>query len=173
MTGGRRSHSHRGQLRRGGREHGPPPRGRGEGGRRLGAAEANGMQGRYFLPVAGGRGVGEGAEGGGEGDGSGWAACAVAWFLVQAVQALPVLEFGDESEHIVVALMVAAGDRLYTNIFAVHGPLAYALSHFWLLLTGSKDLASYRLISLALFALCAAAIYASPVLTQRAPGSTH
>ncbi len=65
-----------------------------------------------------------------------------------------------------MALMVAAGDRLYTNIFANHGPLAYALSHFWLLLTGSKDLASYRLISLALFALCAAAIYASPVLTQ-------
>jgi len=94
------------------------------------------------------------------------AACAVLWFLARAIQALPLLEFGDETDHVVGARMIAAGETLYSSIFVNHGPLAYALSHLWLLFTGTRDLASYRLVSLALFALCAAAIYASPALRQ-------
>jgi hypothetical protein len=94
------------------------------------------------------------------------AAGAVIWFLARALQALPLLEFGDETEHYVVARMLEAGERLYSTVFANHGPLPYALSHLWLLLTGAASLASYRLMPLALYALCAAAIYASPVFTQ-------
>ena len=94
------------------------------------------------------------------------AACAVAWFVAHAVPALFQLEFGDETEHIVAARMIVAGERLYSTIFANHGALPYVLSHVWLLLTGTRDLASHRLVALALFALCAGTVYASPALTQ-------
>jgi hypothetical protein len=94
------------------------------------------------------------------------AACAVAWFLSCAVQSLSLLDFGDETEHIVGARMIAAGDRLYSTIFVNHGPLAYALNHLWLLLTGTRDVASHRLLSLGLFMLCAGAIFTSPALSQ-------
>ncbi|WP_413903977.1 hypothetical protein [Candidatus Skiveiella danica] len=33
------------------------------------------------------------------------------------------IEWGDESETIVVAKMIAAGERLYSQIFNHHGPL--------------------------------------------------
>ena len=92
------------------------------------------------------------------------ALAALAWFLWRGVAALDLGEFGDETEKIVGARMIAAGGRLYDTIFSNHGPLAFALNHLWLLLTGTKDLASHRIVTLGLYVLAGAAVAASPAL---------
>lgn len=93
------------------------------------------------------------------------ALASLAWFLWRGIAALDIGEFGDETEKIVGARMIAAGGRLYETIFSNHGPLAFALNHLWLALTGTKDLASHRIVPLGLFVLAAAAVAASPALT--------
>jgi hypothetical protein len=92
------------------------------------------------------------------------ALASLAWFLRRGIAALDIGEFGDETEKIVGARMIAAGGRLYDTVFSNHGPLGFALNHLWLLLTGTKDLASHRILQLGLFVLCAGAVAASPAL---------
>lgn len=92
------------------------------------------------------------------------ALAALGWFLWRGIGALGLGEFGDESEKIVAVRMIASGGRLYDTVFSNHGPLAFALNHLWLLLTGTKDLASHRILQLGLFVLCAGAVAASPAL---------
>lgn len=92
------------------------------------------------------------------------ALASLAWFLWRGIDALGIGEFGDESEKIVAVRMIAEGGRLYDTVFSNHGPLAFALNHLWLLLTGTRDLASHRILQLGLFVLCAGAVAASPAL---------
>jgi hypothetical protein len=95
------------------------------------------------------------------------ALAALAWFLWRGTAALGLGEFGDESEKIVVARMIAAGGRLYDTIFSNHGPLSFALNHLWLIFTGTKELASHRIPVVGLYVIAAAAVAASPALAGR------
>ena len=75
-------------------------------------------------------------------------------------------EWGDESETIVAAKMMAAGMALYADIFNHHGPLtfliAYILEHF-----GSFGVRAHRMPIIALQWLAIASLYFSPLLAER------
>ena len=75
-------------------------------------------------------------------------------------------EWGDESETVVGAKMLAAGMRLYSEVFNHHGPLTF-LSGYLIEIVGSAGVAGHR-VPIALMqwaALCA--IYYSPLLRER------
>ena len=94
------------------------------------------------------------------------AAAALAVFAIRARVGLVTLEFGDETEKYVAAAMIRAGGTLYQDIFANHGPLAYALAWLCTLVGGTQDFTRARLIVVALALAAAAAIATSPVLTR-------
>ncbi len=84
---------------------------------------------------------------------------AVAWmFVARASAGLTTLEFGDETEKFVAAQMLRHGRTLYGDIYANHGPLAYAIAWAETFLFGAKDFSQARLAVVALAVLALAAI---------------
>ena len=82
------------------------------------------------------------------------------------IRLLDYFEWSDESETIVAAKMMAAGDSLYSQIFNIHGPLVFLpgmllekLSHF--------QIRGHRVFILILQWAALAAIYFSPVMKNR------
>jgi hypothetical protein len=102
---------------------------------------------------------------------AGWAAfaCAVAYFGVSAGMGVTRLEFGDETEKFVAALMQREGGRLYRDVFTQHGPLSYVIPHAMVaVLGGDLGLRATR-VAVALVTLGAgAAIAWSPAFTRPA-----
>lgn len=82
------------------------------------------------------------------------------------INLLTYIENGDESETIVTAKMIAAGGRLYSEIFTHHGPLTF-LPGIFLEKNGDFGVSVHRIpiTILQLFAL--AAIYFSPLLKNK------
>ncbi|MBD8524883.1 hypothetical protein [Pseudomarimonas arenosa] len=81
------------------------------------------------------------------------------------VELLKVQEFGDESETIVTAKMMAAGHRLYSEIFNHHGPLTFFPG--WLLEQfGSFGVSVHRLPQAGLQWLVLIALASSPLLSR-------
>lgn len=79
---------------------------------------------------------------------------------------LDYITWEDEAETVVAAKMMAAGQRLYSEIFNHHGPLTF-LSGLIVEKLGGRDIAAHR-IPIALLQLCAlAAIYFSPLARDR------
>ena len=71
--------------------------------------------------------------------------------------------FGDEGETVVAAQMMAAGDRLYSEIFNHHGPLTF-LPQYLLELVGLHGMVMGRLAVAGLQWLALVALYFSPLL---------
>ena len=81
------------------------------------------------------------------------------------IKLLNYIEWGDESETIVTAKMIAAGRSLYGQIFNHHGPLTF-LPGVFIEKFGSFGIAGHR-VSIALLQLVALmAIYLSPLLNN-------
>jgi hypothetical protein len=87
--------------------------------------------------------------------------------LAYQIKLLDFLEWGDESETIVAAKLMAHGMALYADVFNHHGPLAF-LSGVVLEWLGSFGIAGHRVPILILQWLAALAIYRSPLLRERA-----
>lgn len=87
----------------------------------------------------------------------------IALILRRQIAGLDLLEVGDESETIVTAKMLAAGMRLYSEVFNHHGPLTFLPGVFlgWF---GDWGIPVYRIpILLGQWAVIAA-LYGSPLL---------
>lgn len=76
---------------------------------------------------------------------------------------LNYLEWGDESETIVTAKMMASGLKLYNEIFNHHGPLIF-LPGFILEFFGDFNIAAHRIFIVFLQIASLASIYFSPLL---------
>jgi hypothetical protein len=87
-------------------------------------------------------------------------------FLLKVKTGLMLFEYGDESEKFVAAQMIAHGQRLYSDIFAHHGPFPYIIAHMYTWLVSSNDFTLIRL-SMAFLALgSCGAIVLSPILNS-------
>lgn len=75
-------------------------------------------------------------------------------------------EWGDESETVVAAKMLASGMRLYSEVFNHHGPLSF-LSGYLLELAGNFGVAGHRVPIAVMQWLALFAIYRSPLLRER------
>lgn len=82
------------------------------------------------------------------------------------IRLLDYFEWGDESETIVTAKMMAAGHRLYSEVFNMHGPLTF-LPGYVLELFGSFGIKAHRVVMIVLQWCGLAAIYFSPLLRSR------
>lgn len=93
------------------------------------------------------------------------AALVLAAALVTAVQSKlrRFLYFGDEGETVVTAKMMAAGDRLYSQIFNHHGPLTF-LPQYLAELVGFGGLVHGRAVIACLQWVALLAIFLSPML---------
>lgn len=88
-------------------------------------------------------------------------------FLRYQIRLLSVQEFGDESETVLTARMMAAGMRLYAEIFNHHGPLVFYPG--WLIeLFGAAPIAVHRLPVAALQWGLLLALWSSPLLRRSA-----
>ena len=87
----------------------------------------------------------------------------VALALGNQVRLLDYLEWGDESETIVAARMLASGMSLYSQVFNHHGPFAFFPG--WLLeLFGHFGVRGHRVVIAVLQVAALFAVYASPLL---------
>jgi hypothetical protein len=87
-------------------------------------------------------------------------------FAIAAAVGLFGFPFGDEAEKYVVAQLILDGHRLYGDIFAQHGPLAYMLAHgFGFISGGNFEFA--RLINIAISALVFWSFWKSPVFISK------
>lgn len=77
-----------------------------------------------------------------------------------------LIEWGDESETIVVTKMMAAGQRLYSEIYNNHGPLTF-LPGFIVSKIGNFSIPEYRIPIMILQWLTWLAIYTSPIFKDR------
>jgi hypothetical protein len=91
---------------------------------------------------------------------------ALTMFLIRARVGLTKLEFGDETEKFVAAVMIRHGMSLYKDIFANHGPLAYLLAWLTTFVTGTADFSQARLVVVALALAACAAVASSPALER-------
>jgi hypothetical protein len=87
----------------------------------------------------------------------------VALILRRQIMGLGVLEIGDESETIVTAKMLAAGDRLFSEVFNHHGPLTF-LPGYVVSLFGDPAIPAYRIPMLLGQWAVLAALFWSPLL---------
>ena len=82
------------------------------------------------------------------------------------IRLLDYFEWGDESETIVTTKMMAAGHKLYSDVFNMHGPLTflpgYLLEHF-----GSFGIKAHRIVMLLMQWFALIALYCSPLLKNR------
>jgi len=74
-----------------------------------------------------------------------------------------MFELGDETEKLVAAQMIKAGMRLYHDIFAHHGPVAYIISHTYVSLVDPTDFSHIRWFMVGLALLASLSIYTSPI----------
>lgn len=97
-----------------------------------------------------------------------WSVFVLFAFLIirYQIRLLDYFEWGDESETIVTAKMMAAGHSLYSEVFNMHGPFTflpgYALEHF-----GSFGIEAHRGMMMLMQLLGLAALYFSPLLRSR------
>lgn len=89
------------------------------------------------------------------------------FFAYRAWIGLTTLEFTDEMEQLVAAQMVAAGGRLYSDVWVNHGPLTFMLAHLYASLVSASDFSFVRVFPAALAALCLTAVVLSPALIHR------
>ncbi len=82
------------------------------------------------------------------------------------VKLLNYIEWGDESETVVVAKMLAAGMELYQDIFNQHGPLAF-LPGYLLESVGDFGIAGHRIFIAILQLISLASIYYSPLIKKK------
>ena len=82
------------------------------------------------------------------------------------INLLTYIEWGDESETIVAAKMIAAGSSLYSEIFNHHGPLTF-LPGVLLETLGDFGIPGHRISMAVLQLFSLGAIYFSPLLTNR------
>jgi hypothetical protein len=88
-------------------------------------------------------------------------------FLRYQIKLLSVQEFGDESETVLTARMMAAGMRLYSEIFNHHGPLAFYPG--WLIeQVAAAPIAVHRLSIAALQWALLLALWTTPSLRRSA-----
>jgi hypothetical protein len=92
-----------------------------------------------------------------------------AYFCVQLLHGLKLLEFPDEMEQFVVAQLLLRGHHLYRDIFVSHGPVPYIVSHIYVNLFSSSDFSLVR-ISQGLLALlsCVALAFCPAVKSTHA-----
>jgi hypothetical protein len=98
----------------------------------------------------------------------GLAAAALLFFLRRSWHGLSFLGFSDEAQHLVAALAIHAGDKLYRDFIDWHGPTVYMLVQFYGFVSGWGDLVGARLIPSALGLLAVAAIATSTCLDSLA-----
>jgi len=89
---------------------------------------------------------------------------ALLFFLRRNWHGLSFLGFPDEAAHLVGALAIHAGDKLYKDYIEEHGPIVYILTQFYGFLCGWEDLIKARLISSVLGLFSVAAIATSTCL---------
>jgi len=77
-----------------------------------------------------------------------------------------LVEWGDESETIVVTKMMAAGYRLYTEVYNNHGPLVF-LPGFIISSLGKYDISVYRMPVLVLQLCAILSVYFSPIFINK------
>lgn len=87
----------------------------------------------------------------------------LALFLYRASTQLLYFEFGDESEKLVGAQLMAEGWRLYKDFFAHHGPLPYAIAQQYAQWVSPTDFTQIRWLNVGLVLAVALAIFLSPV----------
>src|SRR5690606_37305818 len=87
----------------------------------------------------------------------------LALFLHRASTQLLYFEFGDESEKLVGAQLMAEGWRLYKDFFAHHGPLPYAIAQQYTQWVSPTDFTQVRWLNVGLVLAVALAIFLSPV----------
>lgn len=86
----------------------------------------------------------------------------LALFLYRASTQLLYFEFGDESEKLVGAQLMAEGWRLYKDFFAHHGPLPYAIAQQYTQWVSASDFTQIRWLNVGLVVATAASIFFSP-----------
>lgn len=84
------------------------------------------------------------------------------WYQVKL---LDYVEWGDESETIIAARMLASGMQLYSEVFNHHGPLVF-LSGYLLELAGHFSVASHRVPIAVLQWMAIFAVYRSPLFSE-------
>ena len=77
------------------------------------------------------------------------------------------LEYGDETEKLVGALMVTKGGHLYRDVFAHHGPFSFMLAQASIAISGGPNITFYRIMPLIFSFFSIAAIFFSPALVTR------
>ena len=92
-------------------------------------------------------------------------AVAGSWLLFRILGSLHLPFFGDAAEKVVAAWLLATGGHLYGDVYANHGPFSYLIAHVVYVLTGSTELAPYRLAQWALVVMTVAAVGASSALS--------
>lgn len=94
-----------------------------------------------------------------------WLVLLLCGFMILRYQLrlLNYFEWGDESETIVTAKMMASGFKLFSEVFNMHGPLSF-LPSMVLEKFGSFGIAGHRSLIIALQWLALASIYFSPML---------
>jgi len=88
------------------------------------------------------------------------------------IKLLSYMEWGDESETIVAAKMIAAGSSLYSQIFNHHGPLTF-LPGFFLEKIGSFGIKGHRFLILIFQIIAIFSIYFSPLLKSDFKKNTY
>lgn len=86
----------------------------------------------------------------------------LALFLYRASTQLLYFEFGDESEKLVGAQLMADGWRLYKDFFAHHGPLPYAIAQQYTDWVSTTDFTHIRWLNVGLVIAAAVSIFTSP-----------
>jgi hypothetical protein len=94
-----------------------------------------------------------------------------ALIVIYQVKLLSFMEWGDESETIVVAKLLASGMALYSEVFNHHGPLTF-LPGYLLECVGSFGIGAHRVPIALLHWLALLAMYCSPLLRDH-PGKRY
>ena len=82
------------------------------------------------------------------------------------IRLLDYFEWGDESETIVTAKMLASGQRLYSEVFNMHGPLVF-LPGYLLEKIASFGIRGHRIVIVLLQWCALVAIYCSPIKANK------
>jgi hypothetical protein len=90
-------------------------------------------------------------------------------FAIRVRVGLTALEFGDETENFVAAVMIRHGLHLYRDIHGSHGPLEYVLAWLVTYVTGMEDFSKARLVVVMLALAACAAAGTSPALGRGYP----
>jgi hypothetical protein len=84
------------------------------------------------------------------------------FFCIRNIHGWTFLPFGDEAGHLLGAIALHAGDRLYSSYIDAHGPVVFMLTQLYGALSGWHDMTYARLVSTALAALAGLAVLLSP-----------